>query len=34
MKSTVNFFVPPKWAIAHSLIQQWLEQGESWFSKL
>ncbi|KAK9812320.1 hypothetical protein WJX73_001978 [Symbiochloris irregularis] len=30
----LDFFIPPKWAIAHHLIKAWATQGDSWFSKL
>jgi hypothetical protein len=30
----VDFYIPPRWAIAHHLIKAWLERSDPWFSKL
>lgn len=30
----LDFFIPPRWAIAHNLISTWASKPESWFSRL
>jgi hypothetical protein len=34
MDDRLDFFIPPPWAIAHSLIKTWAERPSPWFSKL
>ena len=33
-KGSLDFFIPPSWAIAHHLIQTWAEKKDPWFARL
>lgn len=33
-EGVLDFYIPPKWAIAHHLIETWASKHEPWFAKL